>query len=63
MCQIDTTSAREAFVAGTTNGLKPLNAAALQYSDQVLLDLAVHQDFHLPKMVSNTTGVQLLRPT
>ena len=34
-------------MAGTTNGLKPLNAAALQYSDQVLiLSSALVASFH-----------------
>ena len=33
--QVQTTFAKEAFVAGIDNGIKPLNAAALQYVDQV----------------------------
>lgn len=33
--QVRTTAAKEAFVAGMDNGIKPLNAAALQYVDQV----------------------------
>ena len=33
--QIDTSLAKEAFVAGTQNGIKPMNAAALQHVDQV----------------------------
>ena len=33
--QIQTTSAKEAFIAGIDNGIKPLNAAALAYVDQV----------------------------
>jgi predicted dinucleotide-utilizing enzyme len=35
--QIDTTMVKEAFIAGAVNGLKPLNAAALKYVDQVQL--------------------------
>ena len=35
--QIQTTSSNEAFIAGIDNGIKPLNAAALQYVDQVSL--------------------------
>ena len=33
--QVRTSAAKEAFVAGLDNGIKPLNAAALQYVDQV----------------------------
>lgn len=31
---VQTTSSKEAFIAGIDNGIKPLNAAALQYVDQ-----------------------------
>ena len=39
LAQVDTFMAKEAFIAGMTNGLKPLNVAALKYVDQVCLTI------------------------
>jgi len=38
--QVQTAQAKEAFAAGFDNGIKPLNAAALQYVDQVFIFLS-----------------------
>lgn len=39
--QVDTFMVKEAFIAGMTNGLKPLNVAALKFVDQVYRTLTL----------------------